>query len=167
MKCLVTAALMVGLVALVSAQGQRPAATLDDLLTELRGLRADINQTSAVGVQAQVLIGRLQLQEQRVSVLSSHLFEARRLLAAADQGLAPMLAELNQAEDSLRSNPSIPDGFEQHVGHLRSQASQAQSQRDQLRREESDLASALAGEQNRWLEFNGRLDEIERGLAQR
>ena len=55
------------IVAVVSGQGQRSPATLDDLLSEIRGLRADINQGTLMAIQADLLMGRLQLEEQRIS----------------------------------------------------------------------------------------------------
>src|SRR5688572_33014233 len=39
----------------VSGQTARPTATIDDLLAEIRGLRAEINQVAAAGIRAQLL----------------------------------------------------------------------------------------------------------------
>ena len=73
--------------------------------------------------------------------------------------------ELNHAEEISRTNPPSPDGSGRHLDHLRVQIAQAEGERDQLRRLETDLANALAMEQNRWTEFNSRLDELERALS--
>jgi len=51
----------------VSAQTAAPAApnrdVMADVLAELRALRAELRQASEAGIKAQLLVGRLQLQE--------------------------------------------------------------------------------------------------------
>ena len=149
----------------VSGQSQRSPATLDDLLSEIRGLRADVNQGSQRSIQADLLIGRLQIQEQRITLLSRQLYETRQRLAVMDKQSAPALIELNHAEEVSRSNPPSPEGSERHLDHLRAQIAQDAGERYQLRRQETDFANALAAEQNRWTEFNSRLDDLERALS--
>src|SRR3954452_3139726 len=67
----------------VSGQARRSPATLDDLLSELKGLRADLSQSSAASVRVQLLTARLTLQEQRVNTISRQLQEARTRLEDA------------------------------------------------------------------------------------
>ena len=58
---------------------QRPApsraATLDDLLEELRAFRSELRDSSATSLRAQLLLARLQLQEQRVNTIWRQLSE--------------------------------------------------------------------------------------------
>src|SRR6186997_289339 len=58
------------LAASVSGQGRQPATPTDELLTEVRALRADINNAAKSEMRAQLLGMRLQLQEQRIGVVS-------------------------------------------------------------------------------------------------
>ena len=58
-----------------------------------------------------------------------------------------------------KSSPAFWEGF------IGTQLVQAEAERDQLRRLETDLTTSLAIEQNRWADFNSRLDELERALA--
>jgi hypothetical protein len=51
--------LAVLVVAVASGQAQRSPATLDDLLTEIRGLRADLSQQSGASLRTQLLVARL------------------------------------------------------------------------------------------------------------
>src|SRR5262245_26659226 len=58
-------------------QAERSSATLDDLLSEIRGLRADLGQQSSATLRTQLLVARLTLQEQRINALGGQLNETR------------------------------------------------------------------------------------------
>src|ERR1051325_6702667 len=66
-----------------SAQADRRAATLDDLLIEIRGLRADLGQAASASMRMQLLVARLSLQEQRITVLSRQLTDVQSQLGTA------------------------------------------------------------------------------------
>src|SRR5260370_19321513 len=76
---------------------------IDQLLAEVRGLRAEVNQAASASVRAQLLVARLQLQEQRINVLAGQLAEVRRLITATESGQTPMANQLKSLEDSSRS----------------------------------------------------------------
>ena len=84
----------------VSGQAQRSPATVDDLLAEMRGLRADLNQSSTASVRAQLLVGRLQLQEVRINTLGRDLTDIRQRLT----GQASVLARLRKRIGSRRAS---------------------------------------------------------------
>src|SRR4051812_30434517 len=54
----------------------------DALLAEVRGLRTDFQQVAKVSVRTQLLVARLQLQEQRIIFVGTQLVEVRRRLSA-------------------------------------------------------------------------------------
>ena len=54
------ALLAILVVAVASGQAQRSPATLDDLLAEMRALRADLSESSAVSTRALLLAARVQ-----------------------------------------------------------------------------------------------------------
>lgn len=158
---------IVGFIAVaLSAQAQRSIASLDDLLTEVRDLRAEVKQTTSASIRTQLLTARLQLQEQRVYAAARQLTEVQGQLAAM--------------RDEIRELQQFVDGSENADGSLsvdqqndlrRERASRGQTieqmrQRQQeLKGRETELLNNVNAEQARWTEFNGRLDEIERSLS--
>src|SRR5687768_3086933 len=80
--------------AAVSGQGRQPATPADELLAEVRALRADVNNAARAGMRAQLLGMRLQLQEQRIGVVSRQLTEVQERLRANSQAQATLAAQL-------------------------------------------------------------------------
>lgn len=152
----------------VSAQAERRPATLDDLLTEMRGLRADLKETATVTTRAQLLAARLTLQEQRIAVLSNQRAELLARLAAAERERVEIQTRVKGLQDSRQEAP--PQMREEIEGALKAETTRL-SQRvqfeQQLRLQDTDLTGLIASEQGRWQEFNGRLDELERSLSAR
>src|SRR4051812_17878929 len=80
-------------------QPQRPA-TQDDLVAEIRGLRADLNRIAQETVRVQLVTARLTVQEGRLSTLSQQLNDVRQQLAQSQLTLAPFTLQLKQAQES-------------------------------------------------------------------
>src|SRR5687768_16058431 len=114
-------------VGVVSGQGQRSPATLDDLLTEIRGLRADLNQSTTGSVRAQLISARLALQEGRINTLAGQLADVRQQLSAAQGAMAPIAAQMKQFQDQDPTRPvdepfrSLFAGMQKNEQSLRSQ----------------------------------------------
>jgi uncharacterized coiled-coil protein SlyX len=139
----------------LQAQGQKPA-SLDDLLGEVRGLRAEINRAAAASMRMQSLLARLSLQEARIASLSRQLSDARQQLTATQLGLAPLTEQLKQFGNVSALGPAFKTMYEQGQ----------RTERELLDRTAA-LEGQIAEEQGRWLEFNAGLDELERALAVR
>ena len=94
-------AILGGLAAL-SAQAARPPEPLavNELLAEVRGLRAEINQAAGSSLRMQLLIGRLQLQEQRTFTVAKQLTDVQDRLAAARREVIQKATHLNQMEEN-------------------------------------------------------------------
>jgi chromosome segregation ATPase len=79
-----------------------------------------------------------------------------------------MSSQLKRAEEALRA-PMVTSeqrkGLEANVSVLTEMLTASEQQERQLQTQESELASQLAAEQNRWVDFNSRLDELERQLT--
>jgi chromosome segregation ATPase len=154
-------------VAALSGQAQRPAATTDDLLAEVRALRSDVNQAAGASVRMQLLIARLQLQEQRIHNLGTQLTDVRRQLGAMEGQIKGGIAEISRMEEVAQS-PSTPQperlALDHELEELKAQMAQAARDEQALRLREGELASALSAEQGRWMDLNGRLDDLERAL---
>ena len=158
--------IVVGAVTL-AGQAQRQPATLDDLLNEVRALRADLQRTSGATARMQLLTARLTLQEQRLGVLANQrqlvvtkLMEETRLRIEAEAQLARFTS------NDLKSLPAeFPrDQFEGIVAEFKRAVAMHRDAEQQLRMQETQLSTEIANEQNRWLDFNGRLDALEREL---
>jgi hypothetical protein len=161
-------AVLIGIVAIVAGQGARPAsmatqAPPDDLLTEVRALRAEINQAAGASIRAQLFVARLQLQEQRVNAVARQLADVQSRLASLLQGQAAMRERLTATvEGQARLPPE--DQSDDQVRALTLQLEQGQNREQELRAQESALVNATMAEQSRWTDFNDRLDALERSL---
>jgi len=160
-----------GLVLAQSAARQAPA-SLDDLLSEIRGLRADINQSSAATIKTQLLVARLQVEEQRMNGITRQIVDVQTQVAAARLAVGAAETEVKHFEDILsHGTDSIPEsdrkGIAAMVADVKSKLEIQQSREQELSAQEGALSNQFASEQARWSDFNDRLDALERGLAVR
>ena len=165
-----------------SSPAQRQTMAADPsaaLLAEVRALRAEIAEVSRISLRSQLLVARVQLQEQRIIYLDRRRAEiASRVADAAEKTrqVGARMSGMEEALEEMRSGRStVPaaqaedlrrDITSQLVG-LRTEFHAAQTQEQALRAEEADITSGLAAEQGRWNDFNSRLDELERALPSR
>src|SRR5205809_543445 len=98
-------AVLVLIGAVVSGQAQRSPATLDDLLVEIRGLRADLSQTAAATMRVQMLTARLSLQEQRITAVANQRADVSARLAAAVLDRAQVEARVKQLQTTIPNTP--------------------------------------------------------------
>ncbi len=122
------------LTTLTYGQIRQGPASLDDVVAELRGIRADLAETSSASVRSQLLLARMQLQEQRIYGVMRQVTDVQSQIAGA--------REQAQGPDAARLQQLIRD----------------------LGTQEADLLHQLAVEQGRWSEFSDRLDTLERSL---
>jgi hypothetical protein len=156
------------LVGLVSGQAQRSPATLDDLLAEVRGLRGDVSQAAASSLRAQLLVARLTLQEQRINSLSGQLVETRRSISSRNADSDSPVVRLKRFEEAVQDRTGPPEALEameRMLPRLKEDAAVWTREEQALRAQESELAALIATEQNRWLDFSSRLDDLERALS--
>jgi len=152
----------------VSGQSQRSPATLDDVLSEIRGLRADLAQASSGTIRAQLVMGRAQIQEQRIAGLRRDLTDIQFQLRVATQQRERTDALAVDVEQGIRSGNLGTDRIrqlERELADVKDRLVREQRLEQELRYKEGELANTLAAEQNRWIDFNSRLDDLERTLA--
>ena len=151
------------------SSAQQPAApdTTTALLNEVRALRLAIERTNAVAPRVQLTLARLNIEEQRVTQLSAQLDKVRQELSQASTGaqhttdrLADIERELQTATDE-KVRRQLDEERRAMTSVLRLNAVQL----EQLRVRETDGAQALSTEQNRWIDLNSKLDELERLLG--
>lgn len=157
-----------GLVAGVSGQTPRqPApASLDDLLAEVRTIRTELQQTSSASIRAQLLVGRLQLQEQRINSILQQLNNNRNQLNEVELARALLAPQMKMLEEAAPTE-GVTAGGDPAVNPLKALFEEQRKREKDLRALESALSAQLSTEQARWVEFSDRLDEIERELQKR
>jgi len=161
-----TTVVLVGAVAL-SGRGQRQPASLDDVVSELRALRGDLQKTSGATARMQLLTARLTAQEQRIGILASQRANITPRLIEATRQRAELESQVKRLEEmSTRHIPSEvpPADLEGMLENFKNTLAHFRDAERQLRTQDDHLAAEIANEQNRWLDFNGRLDALERDL---
>jgi hypothetical protein len=149
------------------ARGDASDLAVAALVTEIRALRADLAAASRNQLRAQMLLGRVQMQEQRLAYLDKQRSDAAGQVAA----LAQMTSGLRTQVEGFKDGQCAALPSSEQRGNCEAQGTALakllaeQDARDQqLRAQERDLETALSTEQARWSEFNSRLDELERTL---
>jgi len=165
------------LVALLAAPTLAPAQTtappaapdvLRELLVEVRGLRAAMERAATVGARIQLLVARVQMQEQRIAELSRRAVTVREELGKLDAQIAQFSGILKQFEGtSGRMPPEEQRAMEGMLEMQKQQISFAEKRRQDLLGEEALLAQQITADQGRWSDVNSQLDELERSLTPR
>jgi len=141
--------------------------TLAALLVEVRGLRAAMEQMASVGPSIQLAMGRLQLQEQRISTLVRRADSLRDALVAAHKHTGELQDQVGNAQRELEGNtePQRRSELQGVLPLLKQELARATAEIQRLQTEESEAAGQVASEQGRWGEINQRLEELDRTLA--
>ena len=166
MRKVMLVGVLVGLASFLFAEGLPVEhSTPDALLAEVRALRAEVTQITSAGIRTQLLVARLQLQEQRVLSVARQLAEAQKELVAAQGRINGEQARVRQLEDAAsRATGEGRAVYQQAIAEAGTQIEQQQRQELQLQAREKELLRGLNDEQFRWTEFNDRLDALERSL---
>jgi chromosome segregation ATPase len=150
------------------AQSAAGADVLPALLVEVKGLRAAMEQMASSNAHAQLLVGRLQLQEGRMAGMIRRLDTVRDNLASAKREYEQIRGSLQMLESDHATGENTPQAEKDSVlGGLKQQVVAAKANVDRLAAEEQQLTQDLSTEQGRWIEINQRLDELERSLTKR
>jgi chromosome segregation ATPase len=154
------------LAAVLTGQGAAPDdGTMKALVTEIRGLRADLNRVAGASIRAELLVSRLQVQETRTVTLSRQLDDVQRELGTATREQAEAAERLKDLEDGTMRADMPPAERLAVSQELRRVLKGQRTREQQLRQQASSLSGLLAEEQARWTDFNSRLDELERALS--
>jgi hypothetical protein len=156
-----------GFAGTVSAQAQpggQSASVLSEILSELRALRAEVNQAAGSGLRAQLLVARLALQEQRITVSARQLAEIHEKLQANERNrpLATMLKSIGAKPDTVP--PGEPEEPNPLLDAIRKQADELDKSDEELKAQYAELSRVLAEEQSRWTTFNAQLEALEKSL---
>ena len=159
--------------ALGHARQVAPAAANDDvlaqLLVEVRGLRAAMEQMASAGPRVQLFASRLQMQETRMNNMIRRLDGVRDNLRQEQDELQRAQGVQKQFEDKIATSPQLAgrDELTQIVAQAKAEVAGHRAAVTRLAAEEAQLTQDLGVEQGRWIEINQRLDELERALSKK
>ena len=151
------------------AQAQQPAGTdvLPALLQEVHGLRAAMEQMATSNAHAQLLVGRLQLQESRMNSMIRRLDTVRDEHAKAQAAYEQIRSTMKALQDDQSARVPPQENRDDVLAMFKTQIETAKAGVDRWAAEETQLTADLTAEQGRWIDINQRLDELERSLAKR
>ena len=151
------------------AQAQQASGpdVLPALLQEVHGLRTAMEQMATSNAHAQLLVGRLQLQENRMTSMIHRLDTVRDEKAKAQREYDEMRRTLQMFEEGHEPPDARQQDRDQFIAGLRAHVNGEKADLDRLSSEETQLTSDLTAEQARWVDINQRLDELERSLTKR
>ncbi len=140
---------------------------LGAILLELRGLRADMTASNQRLLSSQLLLGRLQMQEQRIAYLDGQRAQGAAKLDEVLTAVRAMSDRVAQLETGCRnvSDSNERKACDEGLQALKQQIAPFREREQQSRLALLDLENAVAAEQRRWSEFNERLDILERSVA--
>lgn len=154
-----------------TAQAQPPAPpeTLTSLLAEVRQLRLAIEEMSSAGARVQLVLGRLQLQEQRVNNMLRRLETVRGELEGIQREHDDLVRQLQGLERAVGETTDAERrrDFEAEARAMKSRLPGVAARLQQRQTEESTLSVDIGAEQARWTDFNQRLEELERALTRK
>jgi uncharacterized protein YlxW (UPF0749 family) len=149
----------------VTAQRSVPskAATLDDVLEELRAFRSELRDLSATSLRAQLLLARLQVQEQRVNTVWRQLSEVEdKLQATQKEGGAPeQVLKLMGVEPGKEPPAHLAPVIEM----FKTQMAAAEKANADLNQRQAELTQLMTNEQSRWTTLNAEIEALERALT--
>jgi predicted nucleic acid-binding Zn-ribbon protein len=160
-------ALIVAALAVTATRAQEQPGILPSLLVEVRGLRAAIEQMASAGPRVQLALGRLQLQEQRLNTLIVKLDGIRDKLVMNQRQAVQRQQQMAQLEMAVRDAPNAEEREQANhmIVMMKGEITDAQTEVQRLTVEEATTAAEISSEQNRWNDFNQRLEELERALG--
>ena len=148
---------------------QRENDSVTALTAEFRALRAELSAAAAASLRLQLLVARLQAQEQRIIYLDRLRSEVAVRRLNAEQARNELARQMGQmaGADTSKIDPERRRDLELETESAKSRLALQDRTLQEIRVEENDAVNALAQEQGRWNDFNLRLDELERSLSQR
>lgn len=153
---------------LFARQARQDPDVLGALLIEVRGLRTAIEQMSSASARIQLAMGRLQLNEQRITTYMRRIDEIRDRRLPAEQDVRKRQGEVDSFEDAIRQSSTLPSPeLQEDLKRVKGTLAEAAAYLLRLQSEEAQLTRDIAVEQERWAEINRTLEELDRALIRR
>jgi hypothetical protein len=161
---LVAGVIAIGTVGL--AQSTTPQPPRDELAVEIRALRKELNERLEANIRAQLMVARLQLQEQRTTTVIRQLQEVNDKLRD-NQQTKTQLEEALKMFAGMAGAEAAKDGDGFVIAPLRAQMKGVTDLETELKLQQTQLTAIIAEEQGRWNTFNAKLDELERAFTKK
>jgi hypothetical protein len=169
---LIRSSIAVLVTSLIAAGQQQPAdvsqaATIQALLKEVHALRVTMEQGNQIGPRIQIVLARIQLQEERVRNATRQVQDARDKAGDMQTKRAETADRIKQFEAQLTqtTDPNARKQVEFDITEMKAAVDRLSALEQQFRAQEAEAKSLLLAEQGRWNEANDMLTSIERGLA--
>jgi chromosome segregation ATPase len=152
---------------LVARQARSDQDVLPALLTEVRGLRLAMEQLGVTGARVQLAMGRLQLNEQRITTYTRRLDEVRDRRAVMEKTVRERQQEVTDEATAIQQHGTPIPEIAEHFKYIKAELGRATATLLQLQSEEAQLLQQIAAERDRWTEINQRLEDLDRALGSR
>jgi hypothetical protein len=142
------------------------SATLQSILQELRQMRQDMLGMTVVAQRVQILLYRIQLQDDAAKKAEQHHTQTRLKLMGAQRARTDAENELRESEGKLSSlqNPAERTAIERVVSEMKKRADIWSRDESDSRAAEAEAAGAVKVEQLKLAELQERLDRLEHQL---
>jgi chromosome segregation ATPase len=143
--------------------------TLQALLREVRELRQDLRTTTVASERAQILLTRLQAQQQAVTAAQKEVDGVRNQQNQAENRHTNIERQIqyysDQDTEDATPDPARRQSLEQEIKRMKEALQEAETQRDSLQANEMRAKDELQVEQSKLAALQSELDEIDRALA--
>lgn len=152
-----------------AAAGQTPpanSATLQDLVQEVRLLRRDLQTATVAAQRAQILLYRVQAQQQAVARAQQKLDAARARLAESQSRQKEFAANIKRMEEILNSsqNQAERKDMETTLTGFKAEMERLAGEEPQLQTRESEAEQELRSEQAKLSGLEYELDRLDKAL---
>jgi len=141
--------------------------TLQEMLSEIRQLRKDLQTTSVASQRAQILLYRLQSQQAAVARAQQRTDEIRSRLADAQDRVRHFTSEIERDESSLNESQS-PVDRQQVEGMLAAAKRELESQKateQDWETKEAEAVQSLRSEESKLSGLEEQLDRLDNDLT--
>lgn len=143
--------------------------TLQALLREVRELRQDLRTSTIASERAQILLTRLQAQQQAVTAAQKEVDGVRNQQNQAENRHTNIERQIqyysDQDTEDATPDPARRQSLEQEIKRMKEALQEAETQRDSLQANEMRAKDELQVEQSKLAALQSELDEIDRALA--
>ena len=142
---LVAVAFFLAATAAFGQSSQTDSQTLRALLTEIRGLREDFKATTVAAERLQILVYRLQVQQQATARAQHEVDDAKSKMADSESRRKNLAATLQRLEDARDENSSPADlkSLDANIAGIKSRLEAEQSQEQQAQATETRAEDQL------------------------
>jgi chromosome segregation ATPase len=129
---------------------------VQEILSEVRQLRVEVQRLKASAYQTQVVIERLRLQQEQVNRLTRELGEVRERISEAKTRQVKMDGMLEEAEKQMKAGVTPQSELKRISGEIE----ELKQREERLTEQEAQLSAELDAERVKLITLNRRLDEL-------